>query len=157
MVTDKNVDKKKNIAKNIAKPLTSIPSGPQVRELTQTLIKLREKQLASQEKGQIDKHLQDATVKNLTRSIDLLKNLLQHGYNPGRYVYDEKDFSYSRPVRSFADPQKKTNLDSPAKAREDEAKLAAGTRTDHAPVSLEIGDLPKKRHPGAGSVGKNSQ
>ena len=127
--------KKKNIAKNIAtdvvKPLDSKLTGAQVRDLTQTLIRLKERELARQEKRQTGKHLHDGIIKSLTRSIDLLKNLLQHGYNPGRYSYDEKDFSYTRPVRALTEAQKETNLANLVKAREAKLKLAAETRTDH--------------------------
>ena len=127
--------KKKNIAKNVAtdvvKPLDSKLTGAQVRDLTQTLVRLKERELARQEKRQTGKHLHDGIIKSLTRSIDLLKNLLQHGYNPGRYVYSEKDFSYSRPGRTLTDAQREKNLANLAKAREVKAKLAAETRTDH--------------------------
>ena len=127
--------KKKNIAKNVAtdvvKPLDSKLTGAQVRDLTQTLIRLKERELARQEKRQTGKHLQDGIIKGLTRGIDLLKKLLQHGYNPGRYTYDERDFSYSRPVRTLTEAQKEKNLTNLTKAREAKAKLAAETRTDH--------------------------
>ena len=115
-----------DVIKNSAYKLT----GAQVRDLTQTLIRLRERELARQEKRQTGKHLQDATIKGLTKSIDLLKNLLQHGYNPGRYSYNAEDFSYSRPVRTFSDAQKEKNLANLEIARTAKAKLADQTRTD---------------------------
>lgn len=127
--------KKKNIAKNVATDVIKNSAykltGAQVRDLTQTLIRLKEGELARQEKRQTGKHLHDGIIKSLTRSIDLLKNLLQHGYNPGRYSYDEKDFSYTRPVRTLTEAQKETNLANLVKAREAKLKLAAETRTDH--------------------------
>ena len=122
---------KKNIATDVAKTLDTKLTGAQVRDLAQTLIKLRERELARQEKRQTGKHLHDGIIKALARSIDLLKNLLQHGYNPGRYSYDEKDFSYSRPVRTLTNSQKERNLANLAKAREAKAGLANQTRTEH--------------------------
>ena len=80
---------KKKIATDVVKPLDSKLTGAQVRDLTQTLIRLKERELARQEKRQTGKHLHEGNIKGLTRSIDLLKNLLQHGYNPGRYRIDE--------------------------------------------------------------------
>ena len=128
MDTQKN---KKKTATDVVKPLDSKLTGAQVRDFTQTLIKLRERELARQEKRQTGKHLQDATIKGLTKSIDLLKNLLQHGYNPGRYSYNAEDFSYSRPVRTLSDAQKEKNLANLEIARAAKAKLADQTRTDH--------------------------
>ena len=134
LVTDKTMEKRK-ITKTLVtaavKPLDSKITGAQVRDLTQTLIRLKERELARQEKRQTGKHLQDGIIKGLTRSIDLLKNLLQHGYNPGRYTYDERDFSYSRPARTLSTAQKEKNLANLVKAREAKLKLAAETRTDH--------------------------
>ena len=138
MVTETNMDTEKNkkkiatkTATDVVKPLESKLTGAQVRDLAQTLIRLRERELARQEKRQTGKHLQDATIKGLAKTIELLKNLLQHGYNPGRYSYDEKDFSYSRPVRTLSTAQKENNLVNLAKAREAKAKLADQTRIDH--------------------------
>ena len=134
LVTDKTVDKKKvtktvatDVVKNSAYKLT----GAQVRDLTQTLIRLKDRELARQEKRQTGKHLHDANIKGFSKTIELLTNLLKNGYNPGRYSYDEKDFSYTRPARTLTQAQKERNLDNLAKAREAKAKLAAENRTDH--------------------------
>ena len=130
--TTKNMKKnKKNIPTDVVKPLDTKLTGAQVRKLTQTLIILREREIAHQEKRQTGKHLHDANIKGFSKTIELLTNLLKNGYNPGRYSYDEKDFSYTRPVRTLTEAQKETNLANLAKAREAKAKLVAETRTDH--------------------------
>ena len=108
-------------------------SGTQLRDATKLLLRLHARELARQEKRQTGKHLQDATIKGLGKTIDLLKNLLQHGYNPGRYVYSEKDFSYSRPVRILTEAQKENNLANLIKARE--AKL---NRSALLPIKLNV-------------------
>ena len=122
---------KKNIATDVVKTLDSKLTGAQVRDLTQTLIRLKERELARQEKRQTGKHLHDGIIKSLTRSIDLLKNLLQHGYNPGRYSYDEKDFSYTHPVRTLTEAQREKNLTNLAKAREAKERKANRTRLNN--------------------------
>ena len=134
IATDKTMEKrkiKKSVVTDAVKNSASKLTGAQVRDLTQTLIRLKDRELARQEKRQTGKHLHDGIIKGLTRSIDLLKNLLQHGYNPGRYTFNEKDFSYSRPVRTLTEAQKEKNLASLEIAREAKAKLVAQTRTDH--------------------------
>ena len=115
----------------MVKTLASKLTAAQVRDLTQTLIRLKDRELARQEKRQTGKHLHEGNIKILTRSIDLLKKLLQHGYNPGRYTFNEKDFSYSRPVRTLTAAQKETNLDNLAKAREAKERKANRTRLNN--------------------------
>ena len=130
LATKTSMDKKK-IATDVVKNSASKLTAAQVRDLTQTLIRLKDRELARQEKRQTGKHLHDANIKGFSKTIDLLTNLLKNGYNPGRYVYSEKDFSYSRPVRTLTDAQKEKNLASLEIAREAKAKLVAETRTDH--------------------------
>ena len=122
---------KKSVVTDVVKNSASKLTGAQVRDLTQTLIRLKDRELARQEKRQTGKHLHDGIIKGLTRSIDLLKNLLQHGYNPGRYTFNEKDFSYSRPVRTLTAAQKESNLDNLAKAREAKERKANRTRLNN--------------------------
>ena len=130
--TTKNMKKnKKNIATDVTKTLEPKLTGAQVRDLTQTLIRLKDRELARQEKRQTGKHLHDGNIKGLTKSIDLLKKLLQHGYNPGRYSYDEKDFSYSRPVRTLTEAQREKNLDNLEIARAAKEKKANQTRLNN--------------------------
>ena len=106
-------------------------TGPQLRDLTALLLRLRDRELARQEKRQTGKHLHDSNIKGFSKTIDLLKNLLQHGYNPGRYTYDEKDFSYSRPVRTLTAAQREKNLDNLEIARAAKEKKAAQTRLNN--------------------------
>ena len=134
LATDKTMEKRK-ITKTVAtaavKTLDSKITGAQVRDLTQTLIRLRERELARQEKRQTGKHLHDGVIKGLTRSIDLLKNLLQQGYNPGRYSYDESDFSYRRPVRTLTEAQREKNLDNLEIARATKERKANRARLNN--------------------------
>ena len=122
---------KKNIATDVAKTLDTKLTGAQVRNITQTLIRLRERELARQEKRQTGKHLHDPNIKGLTRTIDFLKNLLQRGYNPGRYVFDEKDFSYTRPVRTLTEDQRERNLDNLEIARATKERKANRARLNN--------------------------
>ena len=118
---------KKKIATDVVKNLAPKLTAAQVRDLTQTLIRLKDRELARQEKRQTGKHLHDPNIKGFSKTIDLLTNLLKNGYNPGRYVYSEKDFSYSRPVRTLTDAQKEKNLDNLEIARAAKAKKAGRT------------------------------
>ena len=134
-VTKKNVTQQntpKTVSSGAGAPgRASGTTGSQLRDLTALLLRLRGRELARQEKRQTGKHLHDANIKGFSKTIELLTNLLKNGYNPGRYSYDEKDFSYSRPTRTLTESQKENNLANLAKAREAKANLVAETRTDH--------------------------
>ena len=122
---------KKKIATDVVKNSAFKLTGAQVRDLTQTLIRLKDRELVRQEKRQTGKHLHDGVIKGLTKTIDLLKNLLQHGYNPGRYSYDEADFSYSRPVRTLTEAQREKNLDNLEIARATKERKANRARLNN--------------------------
>ena len=132
MQQDKNVPK--NISKNSANSLTAA----QVRDLIQTLVKLREQEIARQEKRQTGKHAEDGIIKVLGKTIGILKKLLQYGYKPERYGYkperygySEEDFSYGGRRHTLTDAQKENLLSSLDPARMSKAKNNSQSRTNH--------------------------
>lgn len=127
LATKTSMDKKK-IATDVVKNSASKLTAAQVRDLTQTLIRLKDRELARQEKRQTGKHLHDANIKGFSKTIELLTNLLKNGYNPGRYTFNEKDFSYTRPVRTLSTAQKEKNLANLEIARAAKEKKANRTR-----------------------------
>ena len=93
----------------------------QLKDLARSLNVAKHREMHKQEKRSRGKHLHDANIKVLDKAVNMLRQLLEQGYEVGRYQFKKEDFEYEKPVRKLTEEQRLAAMEALNRFRETKA------------------------------------